>query len=210
MSGRITALKYQKRDRERVSVYLDGCFAFGVPEIVAAGLRVGQVLSDDQVNELTERGDTEQAYNSALGYLSYRPRSRAELVTYLRRHGAADDQVEAVVQRLEDAGLSGDEAFARFWVENRERFRPRGPAALRHELRAKGVESGAIAAALETLDSAAGAYRAAARKAQQMRNLDRAIFLRKLVEFLARRGYEYEVAKETAERHWRELTGLES
>jgi regulatory protein len=209
LSGRITALKYQVRDRERVSVYLDGHFAFGVPELVAAGLKVGQVLSDDQVKELTERGDTEQAYNSALSYLSYRPRSRAELVTYLRRHGAGDDQVEAVVQRLEQAGLSGDEAFASFWVENRERFRPRGPAALRHELRAKGVESEAIAAALETLDIADGAYRAADRKARQLRGVDRVTFFRKLGEFLARRGFTYEVAKETAERYWRELTELE-
>lgn len=208
MSGRITALRYQKRDRERVSVYLDGRFAFGVPEIVAANLKVGQILSDDQVKDLTERGDTEQAYNSALGYLSYRPRSRAELVIYLRRHGVADDRVEAVVKRLEQAGLSDDEAFARFWVENRERFRPRGPAALKHELRAKGVDGEAIEAALETLDSSDGAYRASSRKAEQLRELDRATFFRKMIEFLARRGFDYEVAKETAERHWRELTGL--
>jgi len=208
LSGRITALRYQKRDRERVSVYLDGRFAFGVPEIVAANLKVGQILSDDQVKDLTERGDTEQAYNSALGYLSYRPRSRAELVIYLRRHGVADDRVEAVVKRLEQAGLSDDEAFARFWVENRERFRPRGPAALKHELRAKGVDGEAIEAALETLDSSDGAYRASSRKAEQLRELDRATFFRKMIEFLARRGFDYEVAKETAERHWRELTGL--
>jgi regulatory protein len=176
VAGRITALEYQKRDRERVSVYVDGRFAFGVPELVASGLRVGQILSDDQVKDLTERGETEQAYNSALGYLSYRPRSRAELFAYLRRHGTDDDQIEAIVQRLEQAGLSGDEAFARFWVENRERFRPRGPAALRHELRAKGVGPEAIAAALETLDSDDGAYRAAARTGQQHRGLDHAAF----------------------------------
>ncbi len=206
MSGRITALKYQKRDRERVSVYVDDRFAFGVPEMVAAGLRVGQVLSDDQVKELADRGETEQAYNSALDYLSYRPRSRRELSMYLRKHGAEEDQVEAVVQRLEDAGLLGDEAFARFWVENRERFRPRGPAALRHELRSKGVEGEAIEAVLATLDTADGAYRAAARKAQQLHGSDRPTFFRKLVEFLARRGFEYEVAKGTAERYWEELS----
>ncbi|HNS50719.1 MAG TPA: RecX family transcriptional regulator [Anaerolineae bacterium] len=206
MSGSITALRYQKRDRERVSVYVDGRFAFGVPDIVAAGLRVGQVLSDDQFKELAERGETEQAYNSALGYLSYRPRSRRELATYLRKRGAEEDQVEAVVQRLEDAGLLGDEEFARFWVENRERFRPRGPAALRHELRTKGVDGEAIEAALESLDTVDGAYRAAARKAQQLQGTDRPTFFRKLVEYLARRGFEYEVAKGTAERYWRELS----
>ena len=206
MAGRITALRYQKRNRERVNVYLDGRFAFGVPELVAASLKVGQLLSDAEVESLGERGDVEQAFNSALGYLSYRPRSRSELAIYLRRHGAAEEQIEAVVERLEQAGLLGDEAFARFWVENRERFRPRGPAALRHELRTKGVDNEVINGALETLDSADGAYRAASRKAQQLRELDRATFFRKLVEYLARRGFEYEIAKGAAERHWRELT----
>jgi regulatory protein len=188
-----------------VNLYLDGRFAFGVPELVAASLKVGQLLSDAEVESLRERGDVEQAYNSALDYLSYRPRSRLELATYLRRHGAAEEQIEAVVERLEQAGLLGDDAFARFWVENRERFRPRGPAALRHELRAKGVDDEVIRGALEALDSADGAYRAAGRKAQQLRELDRATFFRKLVEYLARRGFEFEVAKEAAERHWREL-----
>jgi regulatory protein len=206
LAGKITALRVQQRHRERISVYLDGRFALGVPELVAARLRVGQFLSDAEVESLKERGDIEQAYNSALDYLSYRPRSRSELTTYLRRHGAADEQIEAILERLEQAGLSGDEAFARFWVENRDRFRPRGPVALRHELRAKGVDAEAIDAALGDLDSSDGAYRAAARKAQQLRTLDRVTFVRKLVEFLARRGFEFEIAREAAERHWTELT----
>jgi hypothetical protein len=49
MTGRVTALKYQKRRRDRVSVYLDGRFVFGVPEIVAARLQVGQSLSDAEI-----------------------------------------------------------------------------------------------------------------------------------------------------------------
>ena len=206
MAGKITQLKVQQRHRERVSVYLDGRFALGVPELVAARLKVGQFLSDVDIESLREKGDVEQAYDSALDYLSYRPRSRWELAGYLRRHGADEEQIETVLERLEQAGLSGDEAFARYWVENRERFRPRGPAALRQELRAKGVDREVIDGVLEGLDSADGAYRAAARKAGQLRGLDRVSFVRKLVEFLARRGFEFDVAKEVAERHLRELT----
>jgi len=205
MAGKITALKYQKRKRDRVSVYLDGRFAFGVPEIVAARLLVGQSLSDADVEALCEHGSVEDAYNRALDYLSYRPRSQAEIVTYLQRHDIPDTQAQEVVERLQAAGLVDDQAFAQFWVENREQFRPRGPRALRYELQRKGVGQQAIDQALEALDPSAGAYQAAASKARQLSHLDQNEFFRKLVDYLARRGFDYDVAKETANRCWSEV-----
>lgn len=206
MADKITALEYQKRNKDRVSVFLDGRFAFGLPAIVAATLRLGQFLSDAEIEGLCEQGSREELYNAALDYLSYRPRSRAEVVRHLQRLGVSEPQIEAVTDRLEQAGLLGDEAFAQFWVENRERFRPRGPAALRYELRSKGVGDEAIQQAIGAVDAADSAYRAACQKARQLSQLDQATFSRKLVEYLARRGFGYEVARETAQRLWKELT----
>ena len=206
MAGKITALKQQKRNRDRVSVYLDGRFAFGLPAIVAAGLKSGQFLSDTEIETLTEEGAVESAYNRALEYLSYRPRSRAEVVTYLRRRSVPESQVASVTERLERAGLLDDEAFARFWVENRERFRPRGLRALRYELRTKGLSDEVIEEALASVDVEQSALRAAEKKAQRLARLDRPTFDRKLVEYLARRGFAYDVAREVAERCWAELT----
>jgi regulatory protein len=205
MTDKITALKYQKRRRDRVSVYLNGRFAFGVPEIVAARLKVGQSLSDAEIQELHEHGSVEEAYNRALDYLSYRPRSQAEIVTYLQRHDVPDIQAEEVIERLKAAGLVDDEAFAQFWVENREQFRPRGPRALRYELQRKGIGQEAIDQALEGVDPSAGAYQAAAKKARQLSHLDQPEFFRKLVDYLARRGFGFDVAKEVANRCWSEL-----
>jgi regulatory protein len=205
MTDKITALKYQKRRRDRVSVYLNGRFAFGVPEIVAARLKVGQSLSDAEIEALQEHGSVEEAYNRALDYLSYRPRSQAEIVTYLQRHDVPDVQAEEVVERLKAAGLVDDEAFAQFWVENREQFRPRGPRALRYELQRKGIGQEAIDQALEGVDPSAGAYQAAAKKARQLSHLDQPEFFRKLVDYLARRGFGFDVAKEVANRCWSEL-----
>lgn len=207
MAGKVTALEYQKNSRDRMSVYVDGHFAFGLPAIVGATLKPGQFLSDEQLQALQEQGSAEDAYNSALKYLSYRPRSRAEVVTYLRRHGVPEGQIEAVAERLERASLLGDEAFARYWVENRERFRPRGRSALRYELRSKGISNEIIEQALDQVDASQSAYQAAGKKAQQLSRLDRVTFARKLVEYLVRRGFEYDVAREAAERHWQELTG---
>ncbi len=207
--GKITALKYQKKNRDRVSVYLDGRFAFGLPAIVAASLKPGQHLSESEIESLQEQGSAEMAYNRALNYLSYRPRSSAEVVTYLQRRGASEAQIEAVIERLTRAGFLDDAAFAQFWVENRKRFRPRGLRALRYELRNKGIDNNIIDGVLETVDVSSSAYEAASKKARQLSHLDRQTFYQKLVAYLARRGFSYEVARETTVRCWRELAGEE-
>jgi regulatory protein len=205
MAGNITALEYQKKNRERVSIYLDGRFAFGLPAIVAARLKVGQFLSDAAIEALRAQDTVESSYDRVLDYLSYRPRSRAEVVSYLQKRELTEEHVEAIVERLERAGFVDDTAFARFWIENREQFRPRGLRALRYELQGKGVSREVIEEALASIDAASSAYRAASRKAQQLSALDEKAFQRKLKEYLVRRGFDYQVAEEAAHRHWREL-----
>lgn len=209
MAGKITALKYQKKNPDRVSVYLDGRFAFGLPAIVASRLKRGQALSDAEIEALQAEGEADKAYNSALNYLSYRPRSRYEIHTYLQKRGLPQEQIDGVADRLERAGLLDDEAFARFWVENRERFRPRGLRALRYELRIKGVSGEIIDRALDTVDPAESAYRSAEKKARRLRNLDRQTFYRKMIAFLSRRGFAYDVAREATDRYWADLAGGE-
>jgi len=205
MAGKITALKYQKKNRDRASVFIEGRFAFGIPAIVVASLRKGQFLSDAEIESLQEKGSTETAYGRTLNYLSYRPRSRAEIVGYLEKRGLSEAQIEAIIGRLERAGLLDDEAFAQYWIENRENFRPRGARALRYELRTKGIADALIDQALTSVDASASAHRAASRKAQQLSHLDQPTFKRKLVEYLARRGFDYGVAQETAEHYWEDL-----
>ena len=53
MAGRISALESQKRSRDRVNVFLDGEFAFGLARLVAANLKTGTWLSDEAIAELT-------------------------------------------------------------------------------------------------------------------------------------------------------------
>ncbi len=205
MAGKITALEFQKKNPDRVNVFLDGKFAFGLPAIIAARLKPGQLLADAEVQALQAEGSIETAYDRTLNYLSYRPRSRAEVVRYLEKRDLPEGQIETVVERLERAGLLDDEAFARYWVENRERHRPKGLRALRYELREKGIGNEIMDRVLVSVDVSDSAYRSAARKARQLAHLDEQSFTRKIVEYLARRGFDYEVAREAAGRHRAEL-----
>jgi regulatory protein len=202
---KVTALKVQAKNKRRVNVYLDGTFAFGLPDTVAASLRVGQLLSDEEGVALQRRDTVERAYERALRFLSYRPRSCEEVARYLAGKQVPEDVAGEVIARLQNAELLDDGAFARYWVENRQSFRPRGTMALRYELRRKGVDEGAIKAAIEEVDESEGAYRAAQAQARRLAGVDRETFRRRLGGYLSRRGYAYATVRETIERLWREL-----
>lgn len=83
--------------------------------------------------------DPEVVLNAAARFLEVRPRSVAEVRRRLRSAGYAAELVERAVGRLVELGFLDDAAFARAWVESRDRARPRGERALRLELRQKGV-----------------------------------------------------------------------
>jgi len=204
MTGAITALKLQKNDKDRVNIFLDGEFAFAVTLDVAACLHKGQHLSDAEIDVLRTQDDLDKAYAAALHYLAARPRSRSEVERRLEQKGHAPEAIAAAIERLKDRCYVDDEAFAAFWVENRTRFRPRSAAAMRQELSQKGVDSDTIRQALDELDEDAAAWAALEGKLYRWHGLDKAEFERKVVAFLARRGFSFGLARRTAGRAWRE------
>ena len=193
MAGIITALEMQKKNRERVNVYVDGEYAFGLSLAEALHLKRGQYLSEDLIAELKSQDDREKAYNQALSYLEYRPRSQAEVERYLVGKKLDEAVVRDVVERLTRAGLLDDAGFARFWVENRQQFRPRGRMALRYELRIKGLNEETISTALGDVDEEESAYHLARAQAQKKPNLAPQELRRKLGQYLARRGFSFSV-----------------
>ena len=110
-----------------MNVFLDGSFAFSLEAEVAMkeNLQLEQELSEDKIEALTGADLFQRCLNAAFRYLSYRPRSEAELRERLKRRGFEADSMEAVLTRLREQGLVDDLAFAQFWKDNRETFRPR-------------------------------------------------------------------------------------
>ena len=197
MAGMITALKFQQGNQERVSVYLDGEYAFGLEAVQAARLRKGQMLSDAEISALKAQDERNRAFERAVRFLSYRPRSRREVERHLQSKAVAEDVVGDVLARLEQAKYLDDEAFASFWVENREQFRPRSQNALRYELRQKGVGEEVIARVLGDLDEEAAAWQAIQGRLRRWEGLPPDEFRRKAVDYLRRRGFDYDTITET-------------
>jgi regulatory protein len=204
---RVTAIGEGKRRKRRVNVFLDDKFAFSLKAELALkeGLRVGQELSEDDIEALTGAELHQRCRDAALHYLDYRPRSQAELKERLARRGFDDETVAAVIARLKEQGLVDDLAFAQFWKDNRQSFSPRSQWLVRRELKAKGVADEVIARVVNDIDDDESAYQAALTKARSLSLADYEGFRRRLGDYLKRRGFGYGVIKNTIKKVWEEV-----
>ena len=202
----ITAIKPQKKNPRRVNVYLDGEFAFGLSKLIVAWLKVGQTLTEEKIASLQAEDEQESVYQKALHFLSYRPRSTAEVRQNLNKRNVPEALIEATLERLQRSGLVNDEAFARAWVENRNEFRPRSKSALKMELRRKGLDDEVIQSVLaEGVDEEALALQAARKYVRRLEGLERSKFRVKLNGFLARRGFSYSTIAPAVSQVWQEM-----
>jgi regulatory protein len=201
---KITEIKPQKNNPNRLNIYLDGDFGFGIARVIAPWLKKGDTLSEKTIEELKTKDQVEQGYQRALNYLSYRDRSTEEIRRNLRKHDLEDPIIEEVLARLRQKHLVDDVDFAQKWIENRRTFHPRSRRALRSELRRKGVPDKIINPLLEEVDEREMAYRVAQKKKRRLRNLEWPEFRKKLNGYLGRRGFSYSVASEIVQQVWDE------
>lgn len=127
-----------------------------------------------------------------LDQLSVSARSRHELEQRLARRNVPEDVAGRLLDRFEEVGLINDEAFARAWVDSRQRTRGLARTALATELRRKGIADETARTVLAEVDpgdeeDAAGVL--VRKKLRSMRGLDTQVATRRLVGMLARKGY---------------------
>jgi regulatory protein len=153
---------------------------------------------------------------AAARFLEARSRSIAEVRRRLTGAGYRTDLVEGAIERMTELGMLDDDAFARAWVESRDRARPRGERAIREELRLKGVDRTVIDAVLTDRRDAAqagvsdaddpaptpdrvAAERLLARNARALaRVLDPRQRRQRAYSLLARHGFDPETCREVA------------
>jgi len=198
----ITALKQQKNNPQRVNIYLDGEFAFGLSKFVANWLKIGQELSDQNMIELQSQDEFEKAYQKALYIISYRPRSTKEVKERLYRLEIPRILVQGILDKLHEKQFLNDRTFAIEWVENRCAFKPRSRYLLRRELFLKGISEDIIDQSLESVDDLEMAYKAANKKIHRFIHLDQEIFRKKLLAFLSYRGFQYSISAEVCQKLW--------
>lgn len=194
-AARITALVPEPRGPGSVRIEVDGeRFASVSPDVVRThGLHVGRELDETLRARLEVEADVEAAYRTALRSIERRSFARADLSRRLLRKGHAHEAVEAALARAAEQGLLDDSAFAINYVETRS-ARGRGPLRLTRDLLAMGVERGivdrAVAAHLRQSEGTGDIpLTLASKRAAQLRDLPRQVKRRRVLAYLARRGF---------------------
>jgi regulatory protein len=160
---------------------------------VAQGVRawLGEPPSDP-VADGPDADPESVARTILLDALAGQARSRKELRVRLAKKGVPDDLAERLLDRFTEVGLVDDEAFARSWVESRQRTRGLARRALAYELRGKGIDDETARTALDDLDPVRekeAARQLVRRRLRSLKGVDHATATRRLAGLLARKGY---------------------
>ena len=182
-AGTISRLQIQKKNKERVNVFLNDEYAFSLALSLAMGLKKGQALSAADVQALQADDEVKRAYAAAVNLLGYRARSTSEVAQRLKQRDFSEASITQTTERLLQEGHLNDNDFGQAWIESRQRSSPRSERALRYELQRKGDDREVIeevfAEAELDEEGAAG--------------------------FLARRGFGHDVVRPVVERAWQQL-----
>lgn len=84
---KITDIKQAVKNENRVNVFVNGKYSFSldVAQVVDMGVKVGRIVSEDELADFKKASEFGKAYQRALEWVLMRPRSRRELQDYLKR-----------------------------------------------------------------------------------------------------------------------------
>jgi regulatory protein len=203
----ITKIKRLRGRRQRYSVYLDGVPTLELSDwtIGKCGLHTGDDLDEHTIEKIKSTEAETQAKNIAINYLSYRQRSSKEIIEHLTKKGFTRDCADDVTRQLQSVRMVDDLEFARAFVRDRLKRKPTGQALLRMQLIAKGIPSSmtdmVLAELISQQNQQASALDAAKRKMRLMhyskKDLGEEKRKKRLLDFLLRRGFSYEIAIQT-------------
>ncbi|NNE45142.1 MAG: hypothetical protein HKN37_00620 [Rhodothermales bacterium] len=205
-TGLITTIRVQRKDPSRVSIYIDGEFAFGLYADIAmqCGLRKDVVADRSSVESALRAESVRRAYNAALNLLSYRMRTVSEISQRLSDKGFDEETVSEILRRLVERGYLDDQTFAREFATSRARGRGFGIHRIRGDLRKKGVDREIVDDVIATLDPEVD-WLALARQQAEKRwprlgtTADPRRRQKKLFDFLIRRGFDFGTARQVVE-----------
>lgn len=210
MSKTITQIAAQQKRKNRCSIFLDNEFAFGLDQevVLQFGLKKGDILTDQQIDQLLLNEEKKRAKDRALNFLSYRDRSEKEIRTKLRDVGYDENIIEWVIGELKRLKFLDDERFAQSFAQTQMITRPVGEYFLKRELKQKGVAEELIEQTIEKTYGEKDQFSVALELAQQRKKryigIDEVKAKKRVSDFLLRRGFSWDVVAEVMER-WEEL-----
>ena len=190
----VTDLRQGVKNPNRVNVFVDGKFAFSLDmtQVVDYKLKVGQVLTEEELTECKRASEFGKLYQRALEWVLMRPRSERELNDYLYKKiyekKLDKNYIKTIFERLKEKGYVDDWKFAKYWAENRFVKKGISQKRLRMELIKKGIAKEIIEEVLDGRNDEEEIDKIIAKKRAKYDD-------EKLISYLCRQGFSYQLAQ---------------
>lgn len=202
----ITDIQKQKTDPSRYSIFLDGIFFSGATEesINRFNLKCGKEIDDSKLEELLYEEEFSRAKDYVYKLLAKRMYTKKEIQNKLQSRKYSLKVIQNILSLMEEYRYLNDKSFAEEWIESRIRAKPKGKIALKRELMQKGIDESIVEQALENkLDESKlseTALELARRRLKSYSKDDALTAKRKLMNFLIRRGFDFETIRNVIEK----------
>ncbi len=193
----ITAITPQVKDKTRCNIYIDNrfCCGLGLETVVTHRLKVGQIVTQEALEEMQFDSEKNKALDKAMLHLSATRKTEKQMRDFLAKKGYLPNVCEYVMAKLRSHGLLNDGEYAEAYIEYAAK--KKGGKKIRMELRGRGLLDEDIDNALSGVskEDELSAAKAILEKYLRGKSLEKET-LQKAYRYLLGKGFDYELCKE--------------
>jgi len=198
---KITKITGQIKNPDRANIFIDGTYSFSLTlsQVIDNKVKVGLELDEAELNVLKKISDYGKLKMRTIEWLYIRPRSSQELRMYLKKKNVDTEDSTKLINEISKLGYQDDFRFTTWWIEQRK-AKNKSNRFISNELRSKGIDSGTISDALN--DSGETDEARMINLINKKNLLQKYPEKQKLVTYLMRQGFSYDVIKQHILTNW--------
>ena len=196
---KITKIEYQKNNKNRVNIYLDDSFAFGIDLniMIKYSLSKNMELEEGFIEEILKAEEEINVYNYALSVLSRTFKSEKQLIAKLTEKGYDKQFIDIAIIKLKEKKYLDDEQYSEILINNKITVSKYGKRRIKQDLYNKGISNDIIDEKLSLIsddDELGRALSLGRKKLRTIKNDDERRSI-KLTNHLINKGFEYSTVK---------------
>lgn len=201
---KITKIEFQKNNKDRVNVYLDDNFAFGIDIniMIKYSLAKNMELEEEFINEILKAEEEINAYNYALSVLSRNFKSEKQLRTKMQEKGYDNQFIDNSITKLKQHRYLDDELYSEMLINSKINVSKYGKRRIKETLYEKGISREIIDEKMSDISEEDELERAKSLGAKKLKTLKKEDIKKrkiKLFNYLVNKGFEFSTVKKAAE-----------
>ena len=202
---KITKIEYQKKNKDRLNIYLDEDYAFSVDMnvMIKYSLAKNMELEEDFISEILETEERTKAYNYAVSLLARAPKSEKQLRLKMQDKGYDLQFIDNAVNKLKEQRYLDDEKFSEMLINSKINISKDGKLKIKEALYNKGIDRQIINEKLDSVSDEEELNRAIMlgnKKLESIKETDTRKKIVKLSNFLINKGFEFGTVKKAVSR----------